>query len=182
VAKLDKLVQAAGEHLQPGEQVLASVLGTYVTRLMGSETVRTGSMLATDRRVVFYAKKLGGYELESFPYGSISSFEQGKGLMGHTMTFFASGNTVHMKWIKDLKDMAAFTEAVKERMNGSAAAAPAGLQNAGQAPAAPPAPAAPAQPAQDPIEQLRRLGELRDAGIVTPEEFAAKKAELLGRL
>jgi hypothetical protein len=34
----------------------------------------------------------------------------------------------------------------------------------------------------DPIEQLRRLGELRDAGVVTPEEFEAKKAELLGRL
>ncbi len=31
------------------------------------------------------------------------------------------------------------------------------------------------------IEQIRRLGELRDAGIVT-EEFAAKKAELLRRL
>jgi hypothetical protein len=36
--------------------------------------------------------------------------------------------------------------------------------------------------APDPIEQLRRLGELRDAGIVTEEEFAAKKAEVLGRL
>lgn len=34
----------------------------------------------------------------------------------------------------------------------------------------------------DPIEQLRRLGELRDAGIVTDEEFAAKKAEMLRRL
>jgi len=33
----------------------------------------------------------------------------------------------------------------------------------------------------DPIEQLRRLGELRDAGIVTEEEFAAKKAEVLRR-
>lgn len=36
--------------------------------------------------------------------------------------------------------------------------------------------------APDPIDQLRRLGELRDAGIVTEEEFAAKKAEVLGRL
>ncbi len=34
----------------------------------------------------------------------------------------------------------------------------------------------------DPIDQLRRLGELRDAGIVTDEEFAAKKAEILARL
>lgn len=45
---------------------------------------------------------------------------------------------------------------------------------------APPPPAPPAAP--DPIEQLRRLGELRDAGILTDEEFAAKKAEILSRL
>lgn len=37
-------------------------------------------------------------------------------------------------------------------------------------------------PPSDPIEQLRRLGEVRDAGIVTEEEFAAKKAEILSRL
>lgn len=34
----------------------------------------------------------------------------------------------------------------------------------------------------DAIEQIRRLGELREAGLVTPEEFEAKKAELLSRL
>ena len=47
-------------------------------------------------------------------------------------------------------------------------------------PAAAPQQAIEAEP--DPIEQLRRLGELRDAGIVTEEEFAAKKAEVLKRL
>ena len=36
--------------------------------------------------------------------------------------------------------------------------------------------------AADPIEALRKLGELRDAGIVTDEEFAAKKEELLKRV
>lgn len=36
--------------------------------------------------------------------------------------------------------------------------------------------------APDPIEQLRKLGELRDAGILTEEEFATKKAEILSRL
>jgi Short C-terminal domain len=34
----------------------------------------------------------------------------------------------------------------------------------------------------DPLDQLERLAKLRDAGVVTPEEFAAKKAELLERL
>jgi hypothetical protein len=34
----------------------------------------------------------------------------------------------------------------------------------------------------DAFEHLRKLGELRDAGVLTDEEFAAKKAELLGRI
>ncbi len=50
------------------------------------------------------------------------------------------------------------------------------------APAPPPPPAPPAPPADDPIEQLRKLAELKDAGILTEEEFAAKKAEILSRL
>ena len=38
----------------------------------------------------------------------------------------------------------------------------------------------PAAPAPDPIQQLKQLGELRDQGILTEEEFAAQKAKLLG--
>jgi len=34
----------------------------------------------------------------------------------------------------------------------------------------------------DPVEQLRKLGELRDAGVLSDDEFEAKKAELLGRI
>lgn len=34
----------------------------------------------------------------------------------------------------------------------------------------------------DPVEQLKGLGQLRDAGILTDEEFAAKKDEVLRRM
>lgn len=37
-------------------------------------------------------------------------------------------------------------------------------------------------PNSDVLEQLRKLGELRTAGVLTDAEFQAKKAELLGRL
>ncbi len=43
-----------------------------------------------------------------------------------------------------------------------------------------PTPAAPAP--DDLFAQLEKLGKLRDAGIVTPQEFDTKKAELLARL
>jgi hypothetical protein len=32
------------------------------------------------------------------------------------------------------------------------------------------------------VEQIKQLGELRDAGLLTPEEFETKKAELLSRM
>lgn len=43
---------------------------------------------------------------------------------------------------------------------------------------APPPPAALSQ--EDLINQLKQLGELRDAGVLTEDEFAAQKAKLLG--
>ena len=49
------------------------------------------------------------------------------------------------------------------------------------APAAP-AQAAPSQPAEDPIQLLEKLGGLLAKGILTQQEFDAKKAELLSRI
>lgn len=47
-----------------------------------------------------------------------------------------------------------------------------------------PSPAAVAdqRPVTDPLDQLKKLGELRDAGILTDEEFAAKKEDILSRM
>jgi hypothetical protein len=39
--------------------------------------------------------------------------------------------------------------------------------------------AAPAPPAADPIEQLKKLGELKAAGVLTDAEFEAQKAKIL---
>ena len=47
------------------------------------------------------------------------------------------------------------------------------------APAPAPAPVA-AAPAADPIEQLKQLAELKQAGVLTDDEFAVQKAKILG--
>ncbi|WP_327708037.1 SHOCT domain-containing protein [Streptomyces sp. NBC_00464] len=49
-------------------------------------------------------------------------------------------------------------------------------------PAPAPAPAAPTRSSQEIMDLLRQLGELRDAGVVTPADFEAKKADFLSRL
>lgn len=59
------------------------------------------------------------------------------------------------------------------------------ISDQGEAPAADAAPAQPtaaAQPAAEEsyLDQLERLGALRDSGVITDEEFEAKKQQLLG--
>lgn len=63
--------------------------------------------------------------------------------------------------------------------------AKAAQAQAAQAAPAPPAPApAAAEPAggltDELVDQLTKLGQLRDSGILTEDEFSAKKAKLLG--
>ena len=56
----------------------------------------------------------------------------------------------------------------------------AAQQYAPPPPAPAPVAAAPADDGDDLIAQLEKLGQLRDKGILTDEEFAAQKAKLLG--
>jgi hypothetical protein len=51
---------------------------------------------------------------------------------------------------------------------------------AAPAPAPAPAPADPAPLTAEVVDQLKQLGELRDAGILTDDEFQAKKTQILG--
>jgi hypothetical protein len=48
-----------------------------------------------------------------------------------------------------------------------------------QAPPPPPPPQEPAAPQADMLTQLQQLGELRESGVLTEEEFAAQKAKIL---
>lgn len=172
MAKIDKLLEQAKPHLESNEQVLAAVVGQYETSILGADSVRTGVLIATQNRVVFYAKKLTGYDLESFAYSNISSFEQGKNMMGHNIKFFASGNKVAMKWISELKDMEKFVAAVKGHMGANAVAA---MPPPTQSPA-------PEDDRSGIIDAIKQLGELHAVGVLSDDEFTTKKAELLARL
>lgn len=130
---------------------------------MGHDSVRTGVFLATNKRLVFYAKKLTGYDLEVFPYSTISSIEMGKNLMGHKVKFFASGNKASMKWIKE-GDVQKFIEEVKGRI---------GKKEAVQG----------VMPTSDDIPaQIKKLADLKEQGILSEREFETKKKELLAKM
>ena len=162
MAKIEKLVERASEHLDDDEQILEAVDGQYETERMGTDSSRAGVLIATDQRLLFYAKKMTGFELESFSYKTISSFERGKSMMGGSLKFHASGNSVSMKWIT-ADNLDEFVSTVKSKMNEAQAG---GSQST----------------SDDPAEQIRKLAELRAADILSEEEFSAKKQELLDRM
>ncbi|PPG30015.1 PH domain-containing protein [Pseudoclavibacter sp. RFBB5] len=171
MATKQKLLELASQHLEASELILASVVGTYDSKIAGQDTLRSGLLLATDLRVMFYAKKLGGFEIESFPYRNISSFEHGKSLMGHNVSLYASGNRVVVKWLQPAQDFEPFLAEVKAKMHQKAADI-ANVSASGTANHLP----------ENIYAALEKLGQLRDAGVLTEEEFSAKKTELLARI
>lgn len=160
------------KHLQllraeiPNETIIASVFGAYEAKLGNNDTVRNGVMAATDQRVVFYGKKAFGYDFESFPYSNISSIDRGKNLMGKTITLYASGNKVNLKWINK-GDIEGFVSAVDARIGKKDEPQQQPKQNHSH---------------DDIPAQIEKLARLRDQGHISEEEFSAKKAQLLDKM
>lgn len=112
--------------------------------------------------------------------------------------FFIIGSMAYTAWnLSSNVPEKALTEFIKHLQGGTPATGgftqqpfqPAPQQFTPQpaAPAPTPAPAPSAPPATGGdasaiMEQIKQLGSLRDAGVLTPEEFEAKKAELLKRI
>jgi len=157
--KLKKLTDRARDYLDQDEEVLYKILGAYEAKILGADSVRNGVMLATNKRLFFYAKKLTGYETESFPYSNISSFEASKGMMGHSMSFFASGNEVKIKWVND-GDIDGFINHLRDNIGKKESAATT-ENNTSVA------------------DELKKLADLRDSGVLTEEEFQEQKSKIL---
>ena len=102
-------------------------------------------------------------DVEVTPVRAISSVQAKKdGMLYTKVTAFASGNNIEFR----------FSHAEAQKFKDVL------MQLVLQGPTS----TAPAPPQVDVMEQLKKLGELRDAGILSEDEFADKKAELLGRL
>lgn len=171
LASKDKIINDLQKHLHVSEKILdisgtpVMVSGTFETEILGSKTTKTGHLIATTDRIIFYSKKLTGFEMESFPYKNISSLEQGKNMMGSNLKIIASGNTAYLKWINDANALRIFLSKAQELMSNKSSSSTV------QEPGVIGIP-----------EQIKKLAELRDSGILTEDEFQSKKQELLDRL
>jgi hypothetical protein len=119
----------------------------------------------TDERLFFFDKTLIGATIEDFPLAAITSVTANKKLRGEALAITVAGNVT----------------AITGMMHGQADAlahAFRQVKTAGAAAAS--APVHTVVAAHSDADELAKLADLRDRGILTDEEFQAKKAQILG--
>lgn len=158
-------------HLKQSEKVIAWSEG-YIGNSMGngSDRQHNGVLLATPDRVVFYRKGIMGEVIESVPLKNINSLERQSGLMKHTIFIYSSGNKIEFKSLNKADNEKLVSEIEKAQ------------ENSGGAPTKPVASTETAEPKEDVYEQLKKLGELKELGILSEQEFTEKKAILMSRI
>lgn len=151
------------KHLKPDEKIVATGEG-YIGEMMGSgsKTQHNGSLIVTNERVVFHRKGFFGQVIETIPLKSITSLER-RSFLGHrAIKIHTSHDALEFKTFK------------KEAEIQLVAAIEAG-RSTKEPPKVPPA-------SSSPLDILSKLAELRDAGVLSEEEFAQKKMEILSKL
>jgi hypothetical protein len=158
MASYAKNLIAIQEHLDAGETISNSCGGQFETKRLGNNSVRPGIFVTTENRLIFFAKKWSGYEIETFPYTNISAIELSKGLLGKTINLKMSGNEAKLKWIQE-GDPDALISFIRKHMGEKTH-----------------------EGSTDIPGQIQKLAELRDSGILTEDEFTVKKVELLNKI
>lgn len=129
---------------------------------------KQGLVVLTDERIFFLEKSLGSETMEQFDLDAITSVGLAKKITGETLRIFTAGHTTEIKSMGhgqgDAIERAFRTVQHSRQQTATAQARPASAPN------------------EDPITQIERLASLRDRGLLSSEEFEAKKAELIGRM
>jgi uncharacterized membrane protein YdbT with pleckstrin-like domain len=121
---------------------------------------------------------------------SLSDVRTRVGLIGRRLDFgdvillTQSGSAGEDRFLAITQPEAFRTAVMNQKMQAVVPASVPGLapQAAPTLPMAPVAPAPPAPSSVDAAETLNRLADLRDRGAITPEEYEAKKSEILARM
>jgi hypothetical protein len=154
------------DKLMPGEALEGHLQGWIGKKGdQGGRTQHDGEFVLTSERACFYCKAPFEEVFETIPLSKITSVET-LSLMGyrvlrlHTAHDDLEFKTVEPKALFD--EVLGHLERLRNEPTGNSAA--------------------PTASADSITDQIKKLGELRDGGLLTDEEFNTKKAELLARL
>lgn len=160
--KRQQLIDDAQQALLQGERILDVTGGMVTVHRFGGNSGRRGTLVVTDQRVFLQTKRVGGYDVQDFAYGLLTSCNYSTGAGFSTIELVASGNKTRVTQI--LKEEAARIGPLIRNQMALA-----------QSPI-------PQQASDDPAEQLKKLNQLHDDGLLSEEEFQAKRTEIVGRL
>lgn len=165
ITKRSKKRMKGIERVLEGEDVIDAVSGAVDGKVLGNaKGKQNGVLVLTGNRVIFYYKKmLGGYMTEDYPISKISSVNFGMGMMGGEIKLHASGNDLHMVWIPKDEGAEEFAKAIKSQMVDQKQETKV-----------------PSNDEPDVADQIKKLADLKDQGILTEDEFTTKKKQLLG--
>jgi hypothetical protein len=124
-------------------------------------------VLTTERLFFFERSMLGSESTQEFELSVIQALNVSKKLGGERIEVAYSGTKAEITNMQH--GQADSIVRAFHRLRRQGAVAPT-----------PPSPTEVA--ALDPIEQIKKLAQLRDQGILTPEEFEAKRTDLLSRM
>ncbi|NQZ24463.1 MAG: PH domain-containing protein [Colwellia sp.] len=160
------VINFRNNHLKANEKIVAWADG-YIGKTMGKgkDTQHNGSLLITNTQVAFHRKGFLGEVIETTPLKKITSVERKSTLGFRTISIHTSNDDLTFKTLVDKDKEQALIDAIE----------------AGRETTNPIAPTASAVN-DDPLEILKKLGELKVAGVLTEDEFQSKKSELLAKI
>ncbi len=123
--------------------------------------------MLTDTRLLFFFDGLLNKQSEDFPLSIVSTVTASSGLLNATVRIVSGGHHTEIRRCPT---------ADASRLAGAARTALAASR------AAQTLPSQPATAPPDIAAQIRQLGELKNAGLLTDVEFDTKKQELLSRM
>lgn len=191
---MDELPKAANKVLEPDEKVLFSV-----KKKVSLEKPKW--VLVTDRRIIYLDEKiLGRYDIKAIPYHKLEEVRIELGVMSSEFLIKGEeGINLKLGWMN--KEQARKTvNAIKDALNAIAVEPVTIEVNKGlthetwilkkpkelvsrvvpggsalrEAPAA--------EKKEDPLEKLKKLKELYDMGVISPEEYEEKRKKLLEQI
>ncbi|MGO4202086.1 PH domain-containing protein [Rhodococcus sp. TAF43] len=130
---------------------------------------KQGMLVLTTQRLFFFDKSLLGAQVEEFEFSAIGSLGHAKKMGGEVISISISGRSAEIKQVAHGRAETFIQAFRKVKADASAPSAPAPIVM--QAAAAP-----------DIADQIKKLAELPDMGVLGEDEFATKKAELLARM
>ncbi|GAA5101224.1 hypothetical protein GCM10023210_40570 [Chryseobacterium ginsengisoli] len=148
--------------LDSDEKIIHAVTGNWEGR-------KQGLLVATDKKLIFLAYGIFNSFEEIINYSVINSISCNPGVFYADISIFTSEKNILIENVNNKKNALSFCNKMDEILSGSKKGESKPI-NSNQ------------NSEPDIMDQLKKLGELREKGILTDQEFTEQKKKLLDKL